>query len=593
MTIRGTVIPNRSTMVLLLLMTLSALAEYGYANNLISLNQPDTDDHTIVIPASDFLYDLPKGNTITDAAGAGTGWLFNNTGIVLKSSTNLITHPDVKEAGRYHLFVRSLGKEGNSFRVVIGDKVTEAVFGNDSVTWKKGGTFDLEAGLVSVKVTRIHPGSIFDVIVLTKDPLLKETDILPYQLNPEVVLLKAYDIPNASAVKFGDVTGDGLTDFLVLARDYSAHMFDHSGKLLWAWKAPDAYVKERSEFEAPGVLWDFDKDGKAEVVHWRMVEDEEWLVVVNGETGVIVSKTPWPTRPLPHVYNNFRLAIAKLTEAPPNEIIVFTDMGGTANVNAFTHELKPLWAHTEQRKKDHLGHYVYPVDLNKDGIDEVLVGPLLLNANGKVIWEKFDLLFDNHDHADNYKFTDIDGDGETEIVTANSETGVFIFQGMSGEIVWQQTAEHSQQIEAGDFLTDVEGVEVVVGGRTYGNREAGEPYLSSQLYWFGAKGERLFKWPGNPINGNPDFVKGDWLGDGNDQLFWFKFKINGQGTGELYFPDPVYHMFDFMGTGAEEVITLSRGKLRVYGSKLARPSGNDRKRDADYLKSKVVNHTHY
>ena len=43
-----------------------------------------------------------------------------------------------------------------------------------------------------------------------------------------------------------------------------------------------------------------------------------------------------------------------------------------------------------------------------------------------------------------------------------------------------------------------------------------------------------------PINGNPDFVRGNW-----------------RGAGELYFPDPVFHMFDFMGQGAEEVITLS------------------------------------
>jgi hypothetical protein len=93
--------------------------------------------------------------------------------------------------------------------------------------------------------------------------------------------------------------------------------------------------------------------------------------------------------------------------------------------------------------------------------------------------------------------------------------------------------------------------------------------------------------------GNPDFVKGDWSNNGREQLFWFKFRINDRGEGELYFPDPVYHTFDFMGKGAEEVITLSRGKLRVYGSKFATHSRPDRKKDLDYLKHKVVNHTHY
>jgi hypothetical protein len=252
-----------------------------------------------------------------------------------------------------------------------------------------------------------------------------------------------------------------------------------------------------------------------------------------------------------------------------------------------------MWTHTEERKKDNLGHYVYPVDFNKDGIDEVLVGSLLLDSKGKMIWNRFDLLYDNHDHADSYKFGDVNGDGNNDIVTANSETGVFVYEAMTGHILWQNTAEHSQQIQVGNFLKGMDNPQIVVGGRTYGNRQIGEPYLSSQLFWFSRTGEKLFRWPDTPINGNPDFVKGDWSGDGTEQLFWFKFRINDAGKGIFYFPDPVYHMFDFMGTGAEQVITLTRGRLSVYGSKKAAQKKNDRKKDLGYLKTTVVNHTHY
>lgn len=551
------------------------------------------DQETIVVPASDFLYELPKGDVIGSSWSLREDWVFNNTAIVLNSPSNLLTHIPVAETGEYQLFVRSKGKEKSSFKVAVNDQVTETIFGNDSLmTWKQGESFNLQAGRNVVKITRINSGSAFDVLAFSKTANLEVADIRPYELNEDVKLLKEYTIPTSNSVKFGDLNGDKRTDFIAFTRDYSAHAFDNSGKELWSWEAPEEYRRERSEFEAPGVVWDFDQDGKAELVHWRQTADKEWLVIADGQTGEVISQTEWPTKALPHVYNNFRLAIAKLTAGDPNEVVVFTDMGGTIRVDAYDSKLTHLWNHTENRKKDNLGHYVYPIDLDNDGLDEVLVGSLLLDSDGKEIWNRFDLLDDNHDHADNYKFADINGDGNNEILTANSETGVFVYDALSGKILWQNIAEHSQQIESGNFLKGRSEPQVVVGARTYGNRQAGEQYLWSQLYWFSNQGEMLFSWPNKPINGNPDFVKGDWKGDGKDQLFWFKFYINEDGEGDLYFPDPVFHMFDFSGDGAEEVITLDGRTLRVFGAKDHQVS-KDKKEDLFYLKHKVVNHTHY
>jgi hypothetical protein len=51
-------------------------------------------------------------------------------------------------------------------------------------------------------------------------------------------------------------------------------------------------------------------------------------------------------------------------------------------------------------------------------------------------------------------------------------------------------------------------------------------------------------------------------------------------------------MFDFLGRGAEEVITLGRDSVKVYGSGDA-AGRKPVRRDAEYLRHRVANHTHY
>lgn len=548
---------------------------------------------TVIIPASDFLDRMPKSDVIAEASA--DSWYFNNTALVLNSIVNMITWVDIREAGKYYLYVRSSGTKGKGFKVILDSLVTDQSFGDTTLCWRQGGSFNLKPGRLAVRLTRITPPSVVDVLVLSKNPNLKENDIIPYQLNPDVQLIKEYKLPVSGIAKFGDVDGDKKTDFMILSSDFSATVFNNAGKELWSWKAPTENARLRTEFEAPGILWDFNHDGKAEVAHWRLIDGIEYLVIANGQTGEILRKAEWPTQPLPHVYNNFRLAIAKLTKGAPNELIVFTDMGGKINTDAYDADLKHLWQHSEIRKKDNMGHYIYPVDLDNDGIDEILVGSLLLDSKGKEIWNRFDPFNDNHDHADSYEVADINNDGKLEIIISNSDVGVYAIKGMTKEIIWQNVAEHSQQLQVGNFLKDIPGPQTVVGGRTYGVKGTAEPGLSSQLFWFDNKGTLVSMWPkGYPLNGNPDFVSGDWSGKGKKEVFWYKFRLNDKGAGELYFPDMVFHMFDFTGRGAEEVITITRGGvLRVYGSKSAVYTNKDLKDNLNYLKDYVVNHTHY
>jgi hypothetical protein len=125
--------------------------------------------------------------------------------------------------------------------------------------------------------------------------------------------------------------------------------------------------------------------------------------------------------------------------------------------------------------------------------------------------------------------------------------------------------------------------------------------LGAQLYWFDNVGRLLERWPAHPLNGNPNFVRGDWYGTGKRTYFWFRYKLEPDGNATMFFKGEAYHMFDFDHTGAEQVITLENGggggpagpsgqALRVYGNANVVPHAV--KRDAEYRRT-IANHTHY
>ena len=547
----------------------------------------------VTIDASRFVGEIAKGHVVRDAAALGVPWVFNNLALQMRTNHNYVVRAEVPAAGHYHLYARTHGDSTSGFRVALGDRVVSRKVGNAPMRFERVGEIDLPRGPVDVRLMRIEGRPVLDVLVLSTRADLREEELVPLQLHPDVKLLREYPIPRSTMVKFGDVDGDARTDFVVFTAGYSAHAFTFDGTKRWSWEAPTEGERLRAEFEAPGAVWDLDGDGRAEVIHWREVDGREWLVAADGMTGAIKYRAPWPTRAKPHVYNNFRIAIGRLSPGAPSDVVLLSDSGDSIVVAAYDARLQPRWSHTELKRKDHLGHYVYPVDLDGDAIDEVVVGSLVLDAKGKERWNRFDYFFDNHDHADSYRFIDLTGDGKREIVATESEAGVFVFDASSGRILRQHAAEHSQQLAVGRFLTGMPAPQLAVGARTYGNAQAGEPGLSAQVWWFDPTLRLISKWPALPLNGNPVFVQGDWRGDGREELFWYRFHLRGDGTGELFFPNDVFHMFDFLGDRAEEVITLAPGFMRVYGYRGARADGARVRRSADYLRDRVVNHTHY
>lgn len=502
---------------------------------------------------------------------------------------NVRTLCEVPESGRYYLFVRSHGDEHSGFQVSINGCIDASTFGTSPLSWSKGGSYDLGKGQVEIQLHVVAPAPCLDTIVLTTDESF-DGDVLPLECFPEEAeLLREYDVRDCHTVKFGLLSTDQRIGFVTFSRDWSARAYDHDGRELWRYDAPPLteLMKNRGSFEPPGVVWDLDRDGRGEVIHWRYVDGESRLVLADGETGEVKCSTEFPST-APDACNNYRIAVARLRPGYPQDIIVLTDSGGTISVSAYDDELRLLWRHTEMRKKDNLGHYIYPWDINGDGLDEVLVGALALGSDGAVLWNRLE--DDNNDHIDSMRFADIDDDGHDELIAVYSGLGVYAIEAQTGETIWSGPAEHAQQLEVGRFLADVPGVHIAAGARIY---SSGKHYLYSQIYWYDAQGRLIKKWPATSLNGNPDLAKGDWAGDGRDTCFWYRFRIEPDGTGKLLFPDQMYHVFDFTGDGADNVVTLGAGRLRVYGCRNAQREACRAKRDTDYMYRKVVNHTHY
>src|SRR6185312_2440714 len=83
---------------------------------------------TIVIPAADFVTNIPAGDSNDGRFPTGV-WFFNNSTVNMSVTDDLVTTETVREAGVYHLFVRSVGTPTSSFQVKIDGKVDPGSYG--------------------------------------------------------------------------------------------------------------------------------------------------------------------------------------------------------------------------------------------------------------------------------------------------------------------------------------------------------------------------------------------------------------------------------------------------------------------------------
>ena len=266
---------------------------------------------------------------------------------------------------------------------------------------------------------------------------------------------------------FLDLDGDGEREILIAERDedrYAYRSLEFDGTELW--RIDDiAYPTTEAGDHAINVF-DINGDGKNEII----TAIDFQIQIREGNTGNIIKSVPTPDQnpyydsrdyPYPKLLGD---AICPV-QTDPDKPSGFYIKDRYTNIWLYDNELNQLW-----HKALSTAHFPIPVDIDDDGIEEIMVNHTLLSADGTEIW-KLPL----SDHVDNQAYVSLHpGKDPKYFYMAGGEMGLLKVNPSDGEILKRFELGHIQANALADFLPDREGLELLT--QTYW-REDGIFYL--------------------------------------------------------------------------------------------------------------------
>ena len=240
---------------------------------------------------------------------------------------------------------------------------------------------------------------------------------------------------------------------------------------------------------------------------------------------------------------------------------------------------RTAWSHdTGLRDDNAYAHEIFRGDADGDGLDEIVVNmqkrTLALRGDGSILWEDRTQAH----HSDFLDMADVDGDGRMELIYdhegCSAEKGpVYVVDALTGQrkatIDYRaQGLRHAQNAAIGTFDPSRKGKQLALCGK-----------LREITLWDMASGELLWKRdaPSSLLS------KGDWNGDGADELMVFSLGANvdgmfsvWNGKGERlyaisFLPSPYNYFQPPPGTGDASYKQNSGGSWRAT----AMPGGHE------------------
>ncbi|MBN2411627.1 SUMF1/EgtB/PvdO family nonheme iron enzyme [candidate division KSB1 bacterium] len=320
---------------------------------------------------------------------------------------------------------------------------------------------------------------------------------------------------------FGELNGDGALDCVIRLDNGNKEMsqdpglpvqleaFTSWGRSLWRKDICRHDFCYGSANNVPYNVWDMDGDGRAEVITRLQIGDSVFVAILNGLSGRVLFKTPWPEMVSDFNKSSTRihLSIAYLDGVNP-AVITQTGLYENEVFTAYDNRLNKLWQFNSFAETSGSGgHKIEVCDVDGDGKQEVFDGTTCLNADGTLRWSIY------KQHPDKVKILDFiperPGLEVWYVIESSMYAGMYMVDAGSGEVIWKEDREdnpawtHGHAGWAADIWDGSKGMECL------SNRQGHEDRV---WLMYSADGRKLME--GFPLGYRPF----EWDGDESREL---------------------------------------------------------------------------